>query len=298
MPRSVKKRRHRSKKQYTAIQKAQKNSITRQRTPFHEIHNNLLPPSPSKVIHKLECHISLLKTQAEKTKQRYWNERRKNGRWKKTSVHHCLHQKKTNAETYKLRGIIESLRKRLEGVERDSAEAIGQLNEKVARLEEIKKGLNRSRTILQKRCHLLQAAKAALKRRMTEKQKQRPYTFKMMKKRCYTPQVRSLARVMVAAGAAEAKVGAALVEIGRTLGVDMEKQMSRRAVGRCVLELGVAADLQLVYEILKSGSEFLSFHMLSVLNVCNKILHTAPTQPHIDTLNMNVAPLRSKSWTT
>jgi predicted nucleic acid-binding Zn-ribbon protein len=164
-----------------------------------------------------------------------------------------------------LRGTVILLQERLEDAQRDSADVIGQLREQVAKLEEMKKEITRSRMNLSKRCHRLQSAKAALKKRMAEMRKKQPFKFKMMKKGCYTPQMRSLARVMVSAGAAEAKVGAALVEISKAVGVTMERQMSRRTVGRCVLERGVAADIQLVYEILKSGSEcFLSYQELTM----------------------------------
>lgn len=74
----------------------------------------------------------------------------------------------------------------------------------------------------------------------------------MMHKGRYTPAAHSLAPT----GTAEAKVGGALVEIGNTLGVTIKRRMNKRSVQRFILEKGVAADLQLVYEILKSSSEF------------------------------------------
>lgn len=78
----------------------------------------------------------------------------------------------------------------------------------------------------------------------------------MMHKGRYTPAARSLARLLVSTGTAEAKVGNALVEIGDALGIKVNRRMNKRSVQRFILEKGVAADIQLVYEILKSASTY------------------------------------------
>lgn len=62
---------------------------------------------------------------------------------------------------------------------------------------------------------------------------------------------------MVSSGTAEAKVGETLQVIGKSLGISIEEKMSKRSVHRAILEHGVAADIQLAYEILKSGSQSL-----------------------------------------
>jgi hypothetical protein len=80
-------------------------------------------------------------------------------------------------------------------------------------------------------------------------------TFRMKKRHYYSPQMRCLTRMIVSAGAAEAKVGETLVGIGKMLGVPIDSQPSRRTVGRIMLERGIAADIQTVYEIVKSGSK-------------------------------------------
>jgi hypothetical protein len=60
---------------------------------------------------------------------------------------------------------------------------------------------------------------------------------------------------LVSTGTAEAKVGDALVEIGNTLGIKVDRHVNRRSVQQFVLEKGVAADIQLVYKIIKSASK-------------------------------------------
>ena len=59
---------------------------------------------------------------------------------------------------------------------------------------------------------------------------------------------------MVSSGMAEAKVGAALQEIGRSFGIRIKHKMSKCTVHRAILEAGVAADLQLAYEMAQTDS--------------------------------------------
>ena len=91
---------------------------------------------------------------------------------------------------------------------------------------------------------------------MVKKAKKHPVTFCMMRKGRYTPAAHSLARLLVSTGTAEAKVGSALVEIGNALGITVDKRIDKRSVQWFILEKGVAADIQLVYEMLKSSSKF------------------------------------------
>ena len=60
---------------------------------------------------------------------------------------------------------------------------------------------------------------------------------------------------MVSTGTAEAKVGETLQEIGKSLGVDIPEKMSKRTIQRSILEVGVAADIQLGYEMAKTDSK-------------------------------------------
>ena len=51
------------------------------------------------------------------------------------------------------------------------------------------------------------------------------------------------------------KVGEALQDIGKAPGVQVGKQVRRQSVQRFILERGVRANIQLVYEIIKAGSK-------------------------------------------
>jgi len=70
------------------------------------------------------------------------------------------------------------------------------------------------------------------------------------------PAAWSLACLMVATGTAEAKVGSTLVQIRNALRVTIDQQMNKCSVQCLMLEQGIAADIQLVYDILKSGSGY------------------------------------------
>ncbi|KAJ6465190.1 hypothetical protein C8R47DRAFT_1235882, partial [Mycena vitilis] len=67
----------------------------------------------------------------------------------------------------------------------------------------------------------------------------------------YTAHARHMARAMVDAGCARAKVGPLMTEISAIFGVKINgaRKMSRRTVSRAVLEGGIAARMQQVYEL-------------------------------------------------
>ncbi|KAF8229752.1 hypothetical protein L208DRAFT_1424012 [Tricholoma matsutake] len=91
--------------------------------------------------------------------------------------------------------------------------------------------------ILWKRCRQLEAAKRSLKK-MQERAKS--YSKKRSSSHGNTT--------------AEEKVGNALVDIGNALGISVDKQINKHSVQHCMLEQGVAADIQLVYKILESDN--------------------------------------------
>jgi len=147
------------------------------------------------------------------------------------------------------------LGKKLDEVRKDADESIHLLQDRIKRLEGALKDLNQRWVVLWKRCKRLTAAKSALKKRMAEMRKACPATFWMMRKGRYTPEARRLARLLVSSGAAERKVGEAMQEIGSVLGVEIKEWVSTRSIQHFVLEKGVAADLQVIYEIIKSASK-------------------------------------------
>jgi len=158
-------------------------------------------------------------------------------------------------DAYRLRGALEAAGKELAEVKAAADEAIWGLQARIHTLEVACKDLQQERTIFWKRCCCLESALKALKKRANDKAKMCPTLFKMTYKGVYTAQARSLAQMMVMTGTAEAKVGGALQEIGRILGIKIKRKMSKHTVQRTVLESGVAADIQLAYEMAKVESK-------------------------------------------
>ncbi|THV08108.1 hypothetical protein K435DRAFT_641387, partial [Dendrothele bispora CBS 962.96] len=71
----------------------------------------------------------------------------------------------------------------------------------------------------------------------------------------YCKQARSLARAMTAAGCSRQKVGQLMRLMARTFGIELKFSMSRRTVSRAILEGGVAAKLQVAYEVLHTDGK-------------------------------------------
>ena len=78
--------------------------------------------------------------------------------------------------------------------------------------------------------------------------------YKLMEKGVYTPQARALARTLVTAGCTQDFVGVLIQKICGTVGVTVEERMSRHTVARAVAEGGIAAKMQLAYELAEADS--------------------------------------------
>lgn len=70
-----------------------------------------------------------------------------------------------------------------------------------------------------------------------------------------------MARALVKAGCGQAHVSAVIKEISAGIGVMVTGNISRRTVGRSILEGGVAAELQLAHEIKQTDSKFITTAM-------------------------------------
>jgi hypothetical protein len=252
-----KKRRKRSRKQQNSTRQAHNQANQKLREPLAEKPQNLLLESPRRLILRLEDTVKQQERVLVAGKQRWKNERRRNIRLKKANAMQKLDLKKAHEDAYQMRGALAMMGKRVDEMQKVADDSIQHLHNRILELQVTAKNLNRQKAVLSKRCKRLQAAKYALKERMKKAMKNYPATFRMMHKGRYTPAARFLARLMVSAGAAEAKVGDTLQQIGSALGIGIGKRVSKRSVHRFILEQGVGADIQLVYEIIKSGSKCL-----------------------------------------
>ena len=72
----------------------------------------------------------------------------------------------------------------------------------------------------------------------------------------YSNKARELAQSMTAAGCSREKVGKLIRLVGHTFGIEIKGIMSRRTVSRSILEAGVAAKIQMAYEIKNTEGEY------------------------------------------
>lgn len=73
----------------------------------------------------------------------------------------------------------------------------------------------------------------------------------------YTPEARVLMRVIAQSGCAREKVGKIMIQVAKFFGITIKNAVSRRTVSRAILEGGIAAKVQLGYEIAHANSKLL-----------------------------------------
>lgn len=106
---------------------------------------------------------------------------------------------------------------------------------------------------LEKRCKRFPQVLASYVRRA----KNTPTLFRLKSKGVYTPGARALARGLILSGCSQKKVGHVIKMVGNTLGVTVKEKMSAHLVRRCVVEGGVASDIQIGYEMSQARSKHL-----------------------------------------
>ncbi|KAF8908731.1 hypothetical protein CPB85DRAFT_1174456, partial [Mucidula mucida] len=89
----------------------------------------------------------------------------------------------------------------------------------------------------------------------------------------YTPEARKLARLMVCGGVSQANVGKLLKTIAGGLGIRVDRVMSRRTVRRAIHEAGIAAEVQMAYEMEKSENVTISQDSTSNRNINYEAKH-------------------------
>lgn len=85
-------------------------------------------------------------------------------------------------------------------------------------------------------------------------------TYKLTRKGVYTPEARALCRTLVDAGCSQELVGKVIRKVCQTAGMTLKgKTVSRRTVSRAIAEGGVAAELQIGYELAEARGELFGF---------------------------------------
>lgn len=181
---------------------------------------------------------------------RFRSERRKVQRY----VTKLRKQKAAVMELKKLRRLYSSLEGKV-CEEKEQALQVAMISEQqmLEVRNELKKSTAQTRALrrMQKRLK-----ESLTKLKLASKLKQPPLVKKLLHKGTYTTQAREIARLLVKSGCAERKIGKVIKSVGRVFGVEVKGNMSQRTVQRVILEGGIAADVQLGFEMSKVDCKF------------------------------------------
>ncbi|KAJ7257743.1 hypothetical protein C8J57DRAFT_1516628 [Mycena rebaudengoi] len=108
-------------------------------------------------------------------------------------------------------------------------------------------------------------------------------TYLATRKRAYNTQIRSFALAFTRAGCAQARLGPLLIRIGKLFGVQLNRSMSRRTVGRIITEAGIKVRLQLGYELVRAKAVCLSSDRTSRRNIKYEARHVSYSVPTYST---------------
>ncbi|KAJ7877146.1 hypothetical protein B0H13DRAFT_1631869 [Mycena leptocephala] len=126
--------------------------------------------------------------------------------------------------------------------------------------------------------------------RAVERAKKKWSFCRLTQKGIYTAQARRLARVMADSGCARSKVGPLMVRIGEIFGIRIDRAMDRRTVGRAIEEGGVAARMQVIYELSKSSGVTISAESTSNRGQNIESSHLATRAPDYKSGNLDIDP--------
>jgi hypothetical protein len=246
------KRKRRSAKQIATANRGRQNSIKSRSLLLRDQTTNTMAVSEETQVKNLEEKVSTLRAKIGEERQKRYTATRRAQRLHKSKEACKLNLKQEKQDAYNIRGALKTLGQENKQLVENTAAVTQQLSKRIRFLEQMKRDQNQNCSTLRKRCKYLTNSNKRLKNQ--SKLKSHSSVFRMKARRRYSDQARTLARLLVASGTAEEKVGKTLTDIGNVFGIEVRGQMSRRTVQRTVLEKGVAADMQIVYEILKSGS--------------------------------------------
>ncbi|KAF8160013.1 hypothetical protein B0H34DRAFT_797195 [Crassisporium funariophilum] len=198
-----------------------------------------------------DVSVPLLAQQAKTATSRYWNERRRRKRLEKSNAAHKAELKALRADNARLQGDLDMSRKEGLVKEEDAKAVIDCFQERITLLTKERRVHMRERVQLKRKCEQIMRLKARLKTRI-QKQDSHKRVFKLTTRGVYTKQARAMACYLASVGTAEKKIGETIKTIGDMIGVEVDRVMSSRTVERAVLESGVAAEVQLGYEMAKS----------------------------------------------
>ncbi|RDB17366.1 hypothetical protein Hypma_001834 [Hypsizygus marmoreus] len=195
--------------------------------------------------------LAMFVWKAKKAKEKYWSERRRSRRMEKALAERKLEIKGLKDENKQLIMTVERLKKDKADMEEDIQQVLATFSSKILLLTNERRELLQEQVRLKTRCHTLKKTTKLLTERVRTAAG-RKGVFRMTDKGIYTKQAREMARYLASVGTAEKNIGVAITRIGKMIGMEVDRTMSERTVQRAILESGVAAEIQLGYEMAKS----------------------------------------------
>jgi hypothetical protein len=200
-------------------------------------------------IHQMQVKIYQIK--ARNTQKRYWKLLRRAKRVEENNSKQKEHLKALKNENTWLQREVDQSSKANKKLNDDMTYILHGLQSRITKLLDECKQLRREQAKFKRKALRINTLKSSM-REQARRSSLRGPVFKLMHKGVYTRQARQLARYLSSVGTAEAKVGEAIVSVGKMIGVEVDRVMDKRTVKRAMLESGVAAEIQLGYEMVKS----------------------------------------------
>ncbi|KAF8167518.1 hypothetical protein B0H34DRAFT_669943 [Crassisporium funariophilum] len=186
----------------------------------------------------------------------YWNERKRRRRLEKSNTAHKAELKALRVENTRLQGDLDMSWKEGLVKEEDVKAVIDCFQERITLLTKERRVHMRERVQLKRKCEQIVRLKVHLKTRI-QKQDSPRCIFKITTRGVYTKQACVMVCYLASAGTAKKKIGKTIKTIGDMISVKVDHIMSSPTDKHAVLESGVAAEVQLGYEMAKSDSELL-----------------------------------------
>ncbi|KAF8074877.1 hypothetical protein FPV67DRAFT_603049 [Lyophyllum atratum] len=209
--------------------------------------------SPSEMVARSALDATEMKL--KKVSRKFKNERQRNGRVSKANGELQKENKELKTQNSRMRWELDHARTELTHTQAAADAQVLHSRHEIHDLKDSRRKLLQEVSKLRKKAARFREIKERAVKQALARAAKKGRTFQLMQRGMYTAQARKMARYMVSTGTSEAKVGDALREIGELLGVHIERTMSQRTVQRAVLEGGVAADIQLGYEMSTADSK-------------------------------------------
>lgn len=204
--------------------------------------------SPTQAFQTAVSTAQVYKLKADTINKKYKTQRQRNNRMQKAQEAGKKEIKRLKAENFQLRGRVSILTKEVQAMQVIAENTLLDCQSRLSILTCKVRELQKTKSQLQKKCTRISLAKEQLKAKM-QRQLHKGRVFSITHKGVYTAQARAMARLLVSTGTAERNVGSAIQQIGGMMGISIKEKMSMCTMQRATLELGVAGDIQLGYEM-------------------------------------------------